>query len=493
MTRGFYLPFAEQVDPAANARIQALTASLLELPLPGLSDIVPGYANLYLEYDSRQLSQRQIQAWVAHKLAEIASAPEGRQVEIPVVYDGEDLPEIARRTGLSTAQVIERHAAPTYRVFAVGFTPGFPFMGAVEPTLRLARRAVPRTRVPAHSVAMANQQTGIYPLASPGGWHLLGHSLRAVYDPRRPQPFLLEAGDRVRFIPAEGKHLDPPQALSLLPQPHSPLMQVEEPGLLDLLVDGGRSLVGRFGLAQSGPLDRYSFDRANALVGNAADTLALELTLLGPTFTLLASVVLAFAGYGMQPLLNGEALPVAQSFAVKPGDTLAFKPLANGVRGYLAVAGGLQGEVFWGSSSVDFKGLIGKPLAAGDILGLAKARSVRPGFALEHRLLERYIRLLPGPQFSPQALRALTTTTFTVISGDRMGLRLGGGLVPGGEVLSEATPLGAVQVPPSGEPLVLLNDRGRLGGYAKPATVHPADLWKIAQTRPGESIRFIQG
>ncbi len=496
MLLGFYLPFAETLDPAANARLLALTRRLLEQPLPGVTDLVPGYVNLYVEFDARRLSRARVERWLAPFLQELPSIDQGRLVEVPVRYDGEDLAWVAQATGLTPAEVVRLHQKPTYRVFATGFTPGFPFMGPLEPPLCLPRRAFPRPQVSAHRVAIAGHQTGIYPLPSPGGWHLLGTALVQVYNPRRPEPFLLEAGDRVRFVAAEGPPPPLPEGLELLPEkPHHPLFRVEAPGLLSLVVDQGRRMGGRLGLAAGGALDERSARRANALVGNPPEAPLLELTLEGPQLEVLAPGVAAFAGYGLEPLLNGEPLPAGQSFALCRGDVLAFRPTGVGVRGYLAVAGGLEVGRFWESASTDLRGLVGRPLRAGDVLGVAQPRAVRPGFALGQPSLRveggETVRLLPGPQANREAQQALCAGPFTLQSGDRMGLQLAGPQVPGGEVISEATPLGAVQITPQGQPIVLLHDRGRMGGYAKPAIVHPADLPRLAQLRPGQKVRFV--
>ncbi len=490
---GFYLPFSEQLDLEANAQMLALTRALLAHPLPGVTDVVPGYVKLYLEYDADRVSRVRVERWVRRHLVELSDVPTGKEVEIPVRYDGPDLPWVAEQTGLSLEEVVRLHSQAPYRVFATGFTPGFPFLGPLPERLRLPRRPAPRALVPAHSVAIAGSQTGIYPLPSPGGWHLIGTALTQIYNPHRETAFLLEAGDRVRFVPSEGPTPEVPPVKPLLPDaPRYPALRVEEAGLLDLVMDGGRPLAGRLGLAASGALDGRLAGLANRLVGNPPDAPLLELTLKGPVLSALRPLVVAFVGYGMRPLVGGTPVEVAQTFALRTGDKLHFAPAPDGVRGYLALAGGLESARFFGSASTDHRGLIGRPLQAGDVLGVADARGARAGFGLALPPLgQRRVRLLPGPQYSPEAMRALCTGTYELASGDRMGLRLSGPEIPGGELISEATPLGAVQITTEGQPIVLLNDRGRLGGYAKPALVHPADLPWLAQLRPGQTVRFV--
>ncbi|GGM93546.1 urea carboxylase [Thermus composti] len=491
---GLYLVFGEGLSEEANRLAQGLARSLLRDPPPGLWEAVPAYATLYLEYDPRRLPRPRLLRLLRGLSPE--GEGEGRVVEIPVRYDGEDFPEVARRTGLSLEEAKRRHQAPLYRVYALGFTPGFPFLAPVDEALRLPRKPHPRPRVPAHAVAMAGAQTGIYPLPSPGGWHLLGTALVAVYDPHRQEPFLLRPGDRVRFLEAEGPSPPEPRPLELLPEvSRLPAFRVEEPGLLDLVVDGGRFLSGHLGLARSGPLDPYSAGLVNRLVGNPKGAPLLEFAYKGPVLTALRHLVAGFAGYGFVALLEGEEIPPGQSFLWPRGKTLRFRPKGRGVRGYLAVAGGLEAQAFLGSASPDLRGRVGRPLRAGDVLGLGKEAWVRPGLSFAPRPLPEAfrLRLLPGPQFSREALWAFLSGPFRVVRADRMGVELLGGEVPGGEGLSEATPLGGIQVPPSGRPLVLLADKGSLGGYAKPVRVDPRDLWLLGQAWPGVEILFTSG
>ncbi|MEZ0347825.1 MAG: 5-oxoprolinase subunit PxpB [Thermus sp.] len=486
---GLYLVFGEGLSEEANRLAQGLARALWQAPPPGLLEAVPAYATLYLEYDPKRLSRKAL----LRRLRGLAPEEEGvgRVVEIPVRYDGEDLQEVARRTGLSQVEVKRRHQAPLYRVYALGFTPGFPFLAPVDEALRLPRRPHPRPRVPAHSLAMAGAQTGIYPLPSPGGWHLLGTALVAVYDPHREPAFLLSPGDWVRFREAEDPPPPEPAPLDLLPpSPRFPALRVEEPGLLDLVVDGGRFGAGHLGLARSGPLDPYSAGVANRLVGNPSGTPLLEFAHKGPVLTALRALVAAFAGYGFVALLDGEEIAPGRSFLWPKGKALRFRPKGKGVRGYLAVAGGLEALPFWGSVSPDLRGRVGRPLRAGDVLGLKAVRPARPGLAFPMRPLSFRLRLLSGPDVSREALEAFLSAPFRVARADRMGVELLGPEVPGGEGLSKATPLGGVQVPPSGRPLVLLADKGSLGGYAMPVRVVPEDLWLLGQVWPGVEIVF---
>ncbi len=489
---GLYVQFADTIEPDANARLHALCQILLKNLLQGVTDIYPGYVNLYIEFDATVVTRATVRAWVKRHLEHVEMAQNSRDITVPTRYDGEDLNFISEQTGLSVTEVIQKHSRQSYRVYTVGFAPGQPLMGTLDALLYLPRRATPRKRVPANSVAIAVSQTCIYPLPTPGGWHLLGTALENVYNPHRTESFLFQPGDSVRFLPSAGETPQAVETLELLPEPQFPVFCVEEPGLLDLLVDEGRFFAARFGLARSGALDARSAYVANAAVGNRNNEALLELTLKGPVLTVLRDTVIGFAGFGMTCRMNDDDVPTATGVALRKGQQLSFRSTSKGSRAYLAVAGGFEVQTFRGSVSPDLQGRIGRALGAGDVLGLKTLRGARAGFhsyfaALPERAL---VRLLAGPQATPEALEALTLQPFTVTSLDRMGVRLEGNKVLGREMFSEPTPLGAVQLTNNGDPILLLNDRGGIGGYAKPAVIHPLDLPFIAQLRPGQSIKF---
>lgn len=492
-TASFYLQVADAPSPEASSHIHSLVRRLLSSRPGGLIDAIPGYTNILIEFDVRLTSEAKLRRLL--RAAADHGQPSGRTVRIPVRYDGEDLESAAAALQLTPSELIERHSSSEYLVHALGFTPGFPFLGLLPPELRLPRRDRPRLAVPANSVAIADQQTGIYPLESPGGWHLLGTALLPVYRPAEPQPFLLEPGDRVRFVPANGASPAAPQPVELLPgEPERPFLRVAEPGLLDLVVDGGRVLAGRYGLTRSGPFDVQSAVIANRLLGNPPFAPLLEINLLGPTLEVLKEGVIAFAGWGVLPLLGAQQLEPFSSYRVKAGDVLRFRPQPNGARAYLAVAGGFEVLRHLGSTSPDLQGLIGRPLRTGDVLGAVSDRRILAGRSFRmyrNQELQGRIRLLPGPQYNPDAAAALEDGTFSIAASNRMGIQLDGPALPGGQIVSEGNPLGAVQVTPGGRAIILMNDRGTMGGYAKPALIHPADLSRAAQLREHEPVRFV--
>jgi KipI family sensor histidine kinase inhibitor len=183
--------------------VHRLRAALLALAPPGVVELVPAYRTLLVVADPERAGTLDE---LATRLPELelppAEAVAGDLVEIPVRYDGEDLDEVARLTGLDAAEVVRRHTAPEYTVAFLGFSPGFPYLVGLDPALRVPRRDTPRTSIPAGSVGLAGDQTGIYPSASPGGWRLIGRTEATLFDPARDPPALLAPGGRLRFTVA---------------------------------------------------------------------------------------------------------------------------------------------------------------------------------------------------------------------------------------------------------------------------------------------------
>ena len=185
------------------ATVHRLHAALRELDPPGVVELVPGHRTLLLVAEQ---GRAEVLDELAEDLPELelpdADAVAGEPVEIPVRYDGEDLPEVARLTGLDAEEVVRRHTTPEYTVAFLGFSPGFPYLVGLDPALEVPRRDTPRTSIPAGSVGLAGNQTGIYPTASPGGWQLIGRTEVTLFDPDRDPPALLGPGSRLRFTVA---------------------------------------------------------------------------------------------------------------------------------------------------------------------------------------------------------------------------------------------------------------------------------------------------
>jgi KipI family sensor histidine kinase inhibitor len=183
--------------------VHRLHAALRALEQPGVVDLVPGYRTLLVVADpDRPGALDELAAGLPELELPPPEAVAGEPVEIPVSYDGEDLPEVASLTGLEASEVVRRHTAPEYTVAFLGFSPGFPYLVGLDPALEVPRRDTPRTSIPAGSVGLAGGQTGIYPTASPGGWQLIGRTDVTLFDPGRDPPALLGPGSRLRFTVA---------------------------------------------------------------------------------------------------------------------------------------------------------------------------------------------------------------------------------------------------------------------------------------------------
>ena len=195
------------VDVDVNRRVIALASWIRQQRWPGVRDVVPAFASLAVHV-SPSADAKSIESLLRTRAAQpLDLDPRTTEVvESPVRYggaDGPDLEPVASLAGLSTREVAERHAAATYHVFMLGFLPGFPYLGPVDPAIRIARHSTPRTRVPAGSVGIAGAQTGIYPRDSPGGWQIIGRTTTTLFDAAAASPSLLSPGDRVRFVPME--------------------------------------------------------------------------------------------------------------------------------------------------------------------------------------------------------------------------------------------------------------------------------------------------
>ncbi|RHT70350.1 allophanate hydrolase subunit 1 [Ruminococcaceae bacterium AM28-23LB] len=195
------------IDEHINRQVHAFARKVEALSHPAITEVVPTYRSATVHYRPEVLSYEELK----HLLAPLAqgSAEEAEElpvVEIPVCYGGEygpDLLEVAQHCSLTPEEVIARHTAPTYRIYMLGFTPGFPYLGGMDPSIAAPRRKEPRIHIPAGSVGIAGEQTGVYPIVSPGGWQLIGRTPLRLFDPQKEQPILLSAGAGIRFVPID--------------------------------------------------------------------------------------------------------------------------------------------------------------------------------------------------------------------------------------------------------------------------------------------------
>jgi len=284
-------------------------------------------------------------------------------------------------------------------------------------------------------------------------------------------------------------------------------VRVIKPGMLTTIQDRGRWGLQSRGVPVAGPMDPVSHRVANALVGNDSEAATLEITLLGPELEFEAERLIAVAGAEFEITLDNKPVPMHAPFIVSAESRLRFGARRRGVRAYLAIAGGIAVPPTLGSRSTHLisamGGVDGRALRAGDRLPMGdSSRGRGSASALSESLLplpdhHARIRVLPGPQaeyFTAEALDLLQSRPYTIgQNSDRMGFRLDGPRLPharGADIISDATPLGVLQVPASGQPILLMADRQTSGGYPKIATVISADICVAGQLGPGDTIEF---
>ncbi|WP_455836319.1 5-oxoprolinase subunit B/C family protein [Pseudarthrobacter siccitolerans] len=520
--------------------VLALQAVLLEHPLPGQVDVLAAAETVLVKADSPQ-SARRIAARLPELDLAVQGQAEGKLVQIDTVYDGEDLAEVGRLTGLGVEGVVAAHTGQVWTVAFGGFAPGFGYMVGENQRLEVPRRSSPRTAVPAGSVALAGSYSAVYPRQSPGGWQLIGRTAARMWDLGREQPALAAPGDRVQFRAV--------RELVEIPDPASPVESVTDagardsgardacaasglrilsPGLQSLVQDLGRHGHGGLGVSAAGALDRSSLRRANRIVGNQPSAAVMESVAGGLRVQAVGDQVLAVTGApvaltiapppdvpgagtggestagdsGGQPRQLRHA-PMATAFALLDGEVLTLGAPERGFRTYLAVRGGVDTPPVLGSRSTDTMSGIGPaPLSAGGFIKAGKATSsnvvghpeVQPDYPDTGVTV---LDIVPGPRedwFDAAALDSLCSQDWTVTPrSNRVGMRLDGTPLErsrSGELASEGTVAGALQVPPEGQPVLFLADHPITGGYPVVAVVVDHQLDVAAQVPIGGRLRF---
>ena len=425
-----------------------------------------------------------------------APAPAPALHVIPVTYDGEDLEALTHQIHLSVEALIALHAHRDYEVAMVGFMPGFAYLRGLDPRLVVARRASPRTRVPARSVAIAAGYTGIYPFGSPGGWHLLGEAVG--FTPFGARGAALAVGDRVRFEPtARGSALTrrgpaPLPCASPLPVPGGPWLEVHAARGPALLIDGGRPGHMHEGVPHGGPLVRGALARVNAAVGNAAGAKACAVEVYGEL------EVVARGG----PVTVGDDVRGAR--LLEEGEVFAVATGGRARVRYLAVQGGIEVPRLLGGRGTmlvaGLGGFEGRALRRGDRLRAGAGASADAGASAsaDARGEGGAVALMAGPDASEGELEALVSTTFTIAAAsDRTGTRLDGpplaiSMYSARDRKSGPMVRGAIERTPSGL-IVLGPDHPTTGGYPVVAVLREAAMDAFFSTPVGQPVRFERG
>lgn len=524
--RSLLIYVGEGIDPTVNDRVHSLARAIRQTGHPALVEVTASYHAVLVEYDPVRLRLDQLEELTLLAAQGLdAALVEPRTVVLPVCYGGElgpDLGTVAAHAGLPSAEVVARHSGSAYRVYCLGFSPGFPYLGGLDPAIHTPRLAEPRTKVPGGSVGIGGSQTGIYPAPSPGGWQLIGRTPARLFDPYREAPALLEPGAFVRFDPItreEYSRLEAEAEGQVRPEPaeYAPGktgIRVIQPGMMTTIQDLGRRGYMAYGVSPAGAADFRSLMVGNWLLGNRARTSALEITLAGPEVEFTGPVTFCVTGAPIPAqLIPGDGgSPVTISgwttHVAYPGDRLRMGMTTAGCRAYLCIAGGLDLTPVLGSLSEDLFGHVGplgRPLRAGDWLPVGlplHPPADLAGRSLPADAVPRFggdvtLRATRGPQdaaFAPEGISAFFGGTYVVGSkSDRQGLRLEGPQIAHAgrpDILSEPVPTGAIQVPAGGQPILLMGNRQTVGGYTKIAVAVYPDVAVAAQLRPGDRVRF---
>jgi KipI family sensor histidine kinase inhibitor len=500
--------FVMRVDATAPAggdgRAVVIAEAIAREPPRGTLDIVPARDSVTVFFDGAARTDPHgfvaaLEAIISQPLPIVAAS--ARAVHrIPVAYGGAagpDLEAVCQLHGLEPTDFIALHTAPEYVVEAIGFAPGFPYLRGLPAELATPRRDTPRGVVPAGSVGIGGSQTGIYSCATPGGWQIVGRTDVRLFDPGREPAALLRTGDRVRFVSvAAAPSTSSDEAVRVSdPCPVGPAIRVGRPGLMTTIQDLGRPGHRAAGVPLAGAADPLALRLANLIVGNEEGAAGIECTLVGPEITFGCDALVALAG------AEFSGLPGHRPVHVAAGETLAIGHARAGCRGYLAIGGGVLVKPQLGSRSTYVQaglgGLAGAPLRDGDRIPIrAEAPAVRGRWTVSADIAP-----VPRPEgcelrFIPAATEqspALAHATWRTSSrSDRMGVRLEAAPLAGGraDLVSAAVAPGTIQLPPDGQPIVLLADAQTIGGYSVVGHVIAADLRLAAQLRPGQAVTF---
>lgn len=510
-------------DLAATMHLhQGLEAAALE----GVEELIPAARTVLIRFNPARTSAPVLADQIRRLEHTGTDSTRSREVTIDVVYDGEDLHEVADLLSLSPAEVVTRHQCATWQVAFSGFAPGFGYLAGDDPIFDVPRRSSPRTRVPVGAVALAGEFTGVYPRASPGGWQLIGRTDATLWNLDREPPALFVPGTTVRFREAERESVtvsaasaseasaeaaSTPPSSKASTSAHS--FTVIRPGLQLLIQDLGRPGFAAMGVSSAGAADRSALVAGNRLVGNAESAAGLESFGGGAKLAITGTGVAAVTGASSTITVTSADGAVyrhhlGEAFSLEDGDALELGITERGTRAYVAFRGGITAETALDSASADtLAGLgpahlesdttiaLGPPESAPHLVDPVRGSGADRDLPTPEETIELSVTL--GPRegwFTSAGIDTLLGQVWTVThESDRVGLRLEG-KVPlersrTGELPSEGAVTGALQVPPNGQPVLFGPDHPLTGGYPIIASVDDTDL--AAQLAPGVRIRFV--
>ena len=530
--------FYNKICPKVNRMVSDFSRAfaLMTKDMPEIREIVPTYCAVSVYFDEKNCKAsllKKIALEVIEKIdgEEEKSTGSERIITIPVCYETEefapDLRKVAAHAKLTAEEVIKIHSSTDYLIYMMGFLPGFPYLGGMDPRLETPRLETPRTKIPAGSVAIGGAQTGLYPVESPGGWNIIGCTPLKLFDMKRKPFFLYEAGDKIRFEPItreEFDNFDESKWLAQMAEGDDGTsgdsaaskevyecgggLKILDPGLLTTVQDLGISGFKKYGIGQSGAMDQMSFALANEICGNEKNAACLETTLAGPSIRFVTACDFAITGAIFEnATLDGVGIQMNKKISAKAGSVLNCGFATKGLRSYIAFTGGLLVPKVFGSSSTNLKskigGYMGRKLLADDQLAIGFNKRnlkslgkevVAKGFIKNKDVLVLdCIKSSQFESFQKRIVKRFTDSIYTVSAeSDRMGIRFTGQSLECGntDIISDAIPFGAVQITSAGLPVVMAADRQTTGGYAKIACVTKASMCRLAQALPGTKVRF---
>ena len=532
------------INENINHRVLAIAYYMRDLEIVGVLDIMSAYASVSVIYDICEIRKNYTSAtrYLTEQIklailnCDFTVTSQIKVVEIPICYDvslGIDLIEMSLEKKMSITDIIAAHTSKLYRVYLIGFLPGFPYMGIVDESIATPRKKSPRTKIEAGNVGIADAQTGIYPSDSPGGWNIIGKTPLKMFDAKKEYPVFLQPGDDVQFkqisleqfreLKEESEKTNEKLELSQ-PSPSTSILSVIKSGTADSIQDLGRFGFQHLGINPTGVMDRIAAQTANFLVGNVADEAVLECHFPACSIVFHKSILIAISGGDFTPTLDEKEIKLNTPIYVQRGATLNFKKWKNGARTYIAVKNGFEIEKWLGSYSTNLKanagGFNGRNLKKDDQIKV-KSDSHDVGLKMKSEKQDdsffnfhfsifpwhveidnlyafEEIEILVGNDFetlTDDSQQKLFSNEFLItMRSDKMGYRLlSDPLIMKNEnrsLLSSGVTLGTMQLLPTGQIIILMSDHQTTGGYPKIGHVASASFAALAQTPINKKIRF---
>ncbi|AOA57295.1 5-oxoprolinase subunit B/C family protein [Acinetobacter larvae] len=508
-----------------------------------IQELVPAARTILVIFDDLRTNTKTLVQQIQQLQWDRADQQHAQECVIPICYDGEDLAQVAELQGLSIAELISRHQHSLWQVAFIGFAPGFAYLSSPDrPFSDIPRLATPRKKIPAGALGLAGQYSGIYPKDSPGGWQLIGSTTTAMWDLSRSKPALLTPGMSVIFedvshapsrvavsttlssttlSPSLNSETETLKNTDIATATHTQtqvtqhnaslaMLSITAAALQMLVQDEGRFKQAHQGVSHAGAMDRFAMHSANRMVGNPPQSAVVEILNGGFKANIHHATVIAVTGAQSDIKVyfsDGRSAQFSsyQSIALDAGDAFLIQNPHAGLRHYLAIRGGIAVPAVLGSCSYDSLAALGPaPLQLGDTLYSAQlnCQPISPYEAAMPQLpkvgdvVELDLVLGPRPDwFSPESIKLLFQQHWQVShDSNRVGLRLLGEQALQRKITheldSEGTCIGALQIPPNGQPVLFMHDHPLTGGYPVIGAVAKHHWNLVAQIPAGCQIKF---